>query len=125
MGTRGRQRPGKSERRDLGDEDRRVVVAALGVLLKLAGAVEQRGNRADAIRALQRDLERADGIPGEVEPEGEVDDALVVPFGIQAFDFVEDVEAAHSQRELEYSSYDAAAGLDSSSGPSDRSFLGE
>jgi hypothetical protein len=82
----------------LGDEDRGVVVAALSVLVELAGPVQQRGNAGDAVGAIERNLQRPNGVPGELITERQVNNALVVRHRIQPLDLVKNVESGHRRR---------------------------
>src|SRR5205085_12642123 len=74
--------------------DRRVVVAPLRVGVELAGPIEQGRDARHAVGAIQGDLERPDRVPGELVTERQVDDALVIAFGIERLDRLQDVEAA-------------------------------
>ena len=59
--------------------------------MKLAGAVEQGGDAGDTEGAKQRDLQRANRVPGEVVAERQMNDALMIPLRIEPLDFGENV----------------------------------
>src|SRR6185436_9883567 len=84
----------------LGDENRRVVVAPLRIGVELARAIEQRRDARDAIRAIERDLERADRVPRELVAERQVDDALMIAVGIEPLDGAQVRETPHVLRDL-------------------------
>ena len=59
--------------------------------MKLAGAVEQGRDARDTVGAKERDLQRANRVPGKVVAERQVNDALMIPFRIEPLDFGENV----------------------------------
>ena len=79
----------------LGDQDRGVVVAALGRAVELAAAMEQAGDARYAVGAVERDLQRPNRVPGKLVAERQVHDPLMIAHGIELFDLPEDVESSH------------------------------
>src|SRR5262249_40137958 len=57
--------------------------------------IEQRGDAGHAVRAIERDFERPNGIPAELVAERQMDDAGVIALGIEILDRAEDVPASH------------------------------
>jgi hypothetical protein len=77
----------------LGDQQG-VVVPLDAVVLELAGAVQERGDRGDAVVAEERDAGALGVVPRELVPADQPGDLVAVALGVEGADVVADLVAA-------------------------------